>query len=110
MSTGTEYRVKVARTPASCCAFSVVLTVVTASAVYSIDLWPILPRSGLPVRHPPGPPRVSVPGLGQGGPYTGSASTEGGGVLRGHCTVTESASCTGKNQDYNNTGNTRKTG
>jgi hypothetical protein len=62
MSTETEYRVKVAHTPASCCAFSVALTVVTASAVYSIDLWPILPRS---VRHPPGPPRVSIPGLGR---------------------------------------------
>jgi hypothetical protein len=50
MSTGIEYRVKVARTVASCCAFSVALTVVTADVVYSIDLWPILPQSGLPVR------------------------------------------------------------
>jgi hypothetical protein len=65
MSSGTEYRVKVARTVASCCASSVALAVVTAGAVYSIDLWPILPQSGFPVRHPPGPPRVSVPGLGQ---------------------------------------------
>jgi hypothetical protein len=65
MSTETEYRAKMTRTPASCCAFSVALTVVIASAVYLIDLWPILPRSGLPVRYPRGPPRVPVPGLGQ---------------------------------------------
>jgi len=66
MSTGTEYRVKVARTPASCCASSVTLAVVTASAVYSIDLWPILLQSGLPVRHPPPRlPRAPVSGLGQ---------------------------------------------
>ena len=38
MSTGTEYRMKVAHMPASCRAFYVALTVVTASAAYSIDL------------------------------------------------------------------------
>ena len=52
-----------AGTPASCCAFSVTLTVVTIGAIYLIDLWPILLQSGLPVRHsPPGPSRAPVSG------------------------------------------------
>src|SRR6266516_1992670 len=42
-----------------------------------------------------------------GRPYTGSASAEGGGVLRGHCTSHRITRALARNQDYNNT---RKTG